>query len=251
MDNNTNYKERNRIIGGLILVLVGGGLLLRNLDFPMPHWLFTWPMILILVGLYTGIKHNFQNSSWIILIALGTIFIIQGNFYHEGIRPFLWPALIIGIGLMFILSPRKKKLTDSFEKTNSFETTNSNTTMFSDGSVVDESDFLSVSSVFSGVKRIVLSKNFQGGKISCVFGGVDIDFLQADINGKAVLRMEEVFGGIKLRVPAHWAIQNEIDGVFHGVDDKRKNFTNITTQSEKVLVLKGSAVFAGIEITSY
>jgi len=66
-----------------------------------------------------------------------------------------------------------------------------------------------------------------------------------------VLRLEEVFGGIKLIIPQSWTIRNEIEGVFHGVDDKRNFYSQTATDSNKVLVLKGSAVFAGIEIKSY
>ena len=58
------------------------------------------------------------------------------------------------------------------------------------------------------------------------------------------------FGGAKIIVPSNWVVQNEIDGVFHGVEDKR-NYNSSGLNSDKVLVLKGSAVFGGVEIRSY
>ena len=66
MENNFSDKRKDegRIIGGLILVGVGAALLLRNTGFPLPYWLFSWPMILILIGIYSGVKHNFRNSRW-------------------------------------------------------------------------------------------------------------------------------------------------------------------------------------------
>jgi hypothetical protein len=60
-----------------------------------------------------------------------------------------------------------------------------------------------------------------------------------------------VFGGVKLVVPPHWTVYNELDGVFHGVDDKRKFNTVTGSPTEKIVVLKGSVVFGGIEIRSY
>jgi flagellar basal body rod protein FlgF len=75
--------------------------------------------------------------------------------------------------------------------------------------------------------------------------------MQADIQGRAELRMDEVFGGIKLLIPQSWTVRNEIDGVFHGVEDKRNAYGSVVTDENKVLVLSGSAVFAGIEIKSY
>ncbi|MEI9959340.1 MAG: DUF5668 domain-containing protein [Ferruginibacter sp.] len=78
MDN--NYKDKggngSRVFGGLILVGVGAALLLRNSGFPFPTWIFTWPMILILVGIYSGVKHNFRNNTWIIMIAVGGFFLL-------------------------------------------------------------------------------------------------------------------------------------------------------------------------------
>jgi len=78
-----------------------------------------------------------------------------------------------------------------------------------------------------------------------------LDLTQADITDKVVIRIEEVFGGTKLIVPPDWVVQNEIDGVFHGVEDKRNYNRSATVNSNKILILRGTCVFAGIEIRSY
>ena len=115
----------------------------------------------------------------------------------------------------------------------------------------DGSEVLKVDSVFSGVQRKVMSKNFQGGKVNCVFGGADVDLSQADINGKVEIKFDVVFGGAKIIVPPHWNIYNQIDGAFHGVDDKRKFNASVGMDPQKTLVLRGSLVFGGVEIKSY
>ena len=84
-------------------------------------------------------------------------------------------------------------------------------------SLAAHTDYLKINSVFSGVNRKVLSKDFKVAKISSVFGGTEIDFTQADLTGAAVIKIDIVFGGVKLFMPAYWAVVNEIDGVFHGV----------------------------------
>ncbi len=250
---NDDHRENGRIIGGLILVGVGGALLLRNLDFPIPHWLFSWPMILILIGVYTGFKHNFQNHSWIILMAIGGFFLFDRIIPNMSLEPYFWPLFIIGIGLLFILRPKKNYWRDHrYVRTKEFEMHGTNVNIMGGENVTDDSEILRISSVFSGVKRTILSKSFKGGTISCVFGGAEVDFSQADIQGTVVLRLEEVFGGTKLIVPPNWTVVNEIDGVFHGVEDKRRFNGGVqSTDPNKVLVLKGSSVFAGIEIKSY
>src|SRR5690606_41635639 len=55
---------------GTIIILFGVFLLLRNLDlgFLFPNWLFSFPMILIIIGLVIGVNSKFQKKSAIILL---------------------------------------------------------------------------------------------------------------------------------------------------------------------------------------
>jgi len=255
MSNQIKNRDGGRAIAGLLLVGVGAALLLRNMDFPFfPYWIFTWPMILILVGIYSGVKNNFRNNSWIILIGLGIFFLADDIIPGISVRPYFWPIIIISVGVLFILRPRSNRWRDyRRDYDNQFRSeTSYSTSGFTTEKTTEAGDILHISSVFSGVNRTVLSKNFQGGNISCVFGGAEVDFTQADINGRAILRIEQVFGGVKLIVPSHWVVQNELDGVFHGVEDKRGYKSPSTIANpDKVLILKGSCVFGGVEIKSY
>ena len=249
-DYNVKNTESGRIIAGLLLVGAGSVLLLKKMGFFFPGWLFTWPMILILVGIYTGVKNNFRNNSWLILISIGAFFLANHIIPELRLQPYFWPIAIIVAGLFFILRP------SSFGNVNKVDSgdtkwsdTGGGTATFSNSPVVvDSSDFIRLRSIFSGVNRNVLSKNFQGAVITTVFGGAELDLSQADITGPIVIKIEVVFGGVKLIVPSHWAIQNEIDGVFHGVDDKRKFNLVPDINSTRVVVLRGSAVFGGVEI---
>lgn len=250
--NNFRKQQHNRTFAGIILVLVGGALLLRNLNFPLPYWLFSWPMILIIIGLYSGIKHSFRNATWIVLIGIGGFFLLDDFIPDLSIKELFWPVIIIGLGILFILRPRRRSWQYRYqdEKDTGYQSATTTEDLFTD-TKTDGSDYFDIHSVFSGVKRTILSKNFQGGSISCVFGGVELDLTQADIPGKAIIRLEEVFGGTKLVIPSDWVVQNEIEGIFHGVEDKRKYHSAATANPNKVLILRGTSVFAGIEIKSY
>jgi predicted membrane protein len=247
--NPTNQNNGSNIIGGLILISIGVALVLRKMDFPFPNWLFTWPMILILVGFYSGVKHKFRNNSWIILSGIGVFFLLDKFIPGLTLTPFFWPIIIIAAGVLFILRPSGMR--DNNWGFNYSNKNQGNWQAYGSSTGTDSNDFLNIHSVFSGVQRSVLSKNFQGGKVSCVFGGAEIDLTQADLNGSVDLKMEAVFGGIKLIVPAHWQVINQIDGIFHGVDDKRRAPAGAYDNISKTVILKGSAVFGGIEIRSY
>jgi hypothetical protein len=111
-------------------------------------------------------------------------------------------------------------------------------------------DRIDMDGVFSGFKKNIISKDFKGGTISHVFAGGEINLNQADINGTVVLEVKQVFSGLKIIVPSNWEIKTDVDTMFGGVEDKRPH-QSIVTNPDKVLVIKGSVVFGGIEIQNY
>jgi hypothetical protein len=265
MEDNQNQPQNQRsdshIIGGILIIAVGAALLLRNTGFPLPYWLFTWPMLLIVIGVYNGFKHNFKNSGWIFMIAIGVFFLIDK--FIPGIRltPYFWPFIIIGLGVIFIIRPKGTGFTSwnnfnppplpRFNNATESKNTSFENTAFTNSSFTDSNSVIKINSIFSGIEKNVVSKNFQGGKIVTIFGGANVDLSQAEIQGTIHLKMDVIFGGIKLVIPPHWTVYNEIDGVFHGVDDKRKYHSPVTVDPQKILVLKGSVLFGGLEIRSY
>ena len=106
---NLRNRNGNRAFTGLLLVGIGAALLLRKMNFPfIPEWLFTWPMILVIIGLYIGIKSGFRNSSWIILIALGAFFLMDEFIPGLTKEAFFWPVAIMAVGILFILKPKRE-----------------------------------------------------------------------------------------------------------------------------------------------
>ncbi len=238
-DNRDSRRERfrstksGRPFAGLILVLVGGVLLSRQLGIDIPEWAITWEMLLIALGIFLGARRSFQPSGWIVLILVGSAFLLS-DFYPEiVIWNYIWPVVIIVFGLLMIIKPRKRKRDWDGWRTEADSSDNT----------------IDVNSVFGGTKKKIVSKDFKGGVVNTVFGGNDLDFSQADINEKAVLEVNVVFGGTKLIVPAHWKIQSEVDCVFASVEDKRRDTNEVA--ENKTLVLKGAVAFGSIEIKSY
>jgi predicted membrane protein len=243
--------RRGKIAGGLIVVGIGVMLLLREAGVEFPEFIFSWEMILIVLGLFIGVKHNFRNPSWIILIVIGGVFMMDDVFPGMTIGSYIWPLLIIFFGLVMIFKPRKKCYGDKhwdrwehkWREKYAYENTKEGN---------ESGDSIETVSVFGGVRKQVLSKNFKGGEVTCVFGGAEINLMQADFTGRAVLELTQVFGGTKLIIPSHWEIQhNDLVAVMGGIEDKRQIQKDISVDSEKVLVLSGICIFGGIEIKSY
>jgi hypothetical protein len=101
--NDNSNPQRSRVILGAFIVIIGALLLVDQLDVVLiPDWLFSWPMILILIGLYSGAKHNFSNLGWLVWIFVGGIFMADDVFPGSNIDDFAWPAGLIILGAYLI-----------------------------------------------------------------------------------------------------------------------------------------------------
>ena len=253
----SSRKQRStneRIIFGSIVIIAGILLVLRNIGFPFPTFLFSWPMILIAVGIFSAIKDKFTNNTWWILIALGTFFLISREFPDLELGDFFWPAIVIAIGLSILLCKNtwminKSKKTYTSDSTSSFQpaepmgTTETNDTTGSKGE-----DVLDAAAIFGVVKKNIYSKNFKGGEIVSVFGGAEVNLLHADFTGEMKLEIVNVFGATTLFVPPHWQIRTEAAAILGAIEDKRREPTAI--QTDKVLIIEGFVLFGGIDIKS-
>jgi predicted membrane protein len=283
-NNNIDYKpspNKGKVIAGAVLLVIGAALLLKQLDiFFFPGWLISWPMWLIVWGLYIGGKHNFRNSSWAIMVIIGGYFLLDEAIPNFDLGAVFWPVAIIGFGVWLIMKRNhsneywdkkawKTKWEGSKYKFNNPNPVNPNDPVV-DYRIVDETDttsgapadqpkstyartgdeHLDAVSIFGGVKKIIFSKDFQGGEIVNVFGGAEIDLTQADINGRVYIELTQIFGGTKIIVPPHWTVISDMAAIFAGFDDKRVR-TNAALDTSKVLIIKGTSVFGGTDIRSY
>ncbi len=232
--------ERNgRIWTGLAIIIFGVLLLAYRAGAEIPRWIFSFEMILIAVGVVIGISHRFRGFGWLIPIAIGS-FLLLDDFYPDfNISRYTWPLVIIGVGLFMVLRSGKKK----HERFGQGEAETAHES---------SDDLLDSVVVFGGIKKNIISKNFQGGESVTVFGGTELNFSQAELNNTVELELTQVFGGTKLIVPADWKIRTgELVAIFGGIDDKRPTRHIPPGEDDKVLVLKGTCVLGGIEIRSY
>ncbi len=75
-------------------------------------------------------------------------------------------------------------------------------------------DRVEESILFGNANARVVSSMFRGGKISCIFGGADVDLAGATLApGTHTLKVDCVFGGVAVRIPAGMAVTVGADGV--------------------------------------
>jgi hypothetical protein len=105
-DDKTSPRRSGRIWAGLFLVLVGAVLVLDQMGFPLPDWLFSWHAFLIALGLFIGFRHGFRGGFWVILILVGAAFEFQDYYPTLDLHRFILPGILILIGIIFVLNPR-------------------------------------------------------------------------------------------------------------------------------------------------
>jgi len=232
-----NHLSNNRIIIGVILVLAGLFLVIRNTGF-FPDFIdqviFSWPMLLVTIGLVITIGSSGGKTSGVIIMAVGAFFLIP-IIFRETFHMYnmFWPSIFIIIGVIFIFTRRRGP--------------GSVTSVTETGD-----DYIDFVHVFSGGERQIVSENFRGGKVTAVFGGSEIDLTKAKLApGTNVLELACVFGGTTIIVPDDWWVKIEVTPVLGGFGDSRKLSPGRTVDPTKQLIIKGAVVFGGGEVKSY
>lgn len=212
-----------RAILGIFLVVVGLLILLENLRMipSLPWWLFTWQMLLIALGVINLLSGN--RTAAIILIGIGGVFLLEDMYYID-FRDW-WPLILIIIGLAFLF--RQRQYSKSREM---------------------EDDYFDALNIFGGGNQRVSSHKLQGGKITSIFGGSEVDLRDAKPVSGATIDLFALFGGAELRVPTEWNVKVEVISILGGFSDKR----DLTAQEDDapLVVIKGLAIFGGGEVKS-
>ncbi|TKB98768.1 LiaF transmembrane domain-containing protein [Pedobacter cryophilus] len=258
-------KNYGKKVVGIAILTVGLVLLAKELGLNFPSWVLSWPMLLIVIGIANGFKHQFKNSGWLIMTLVGSVFLVERIEPDLSVFQYTWPLILIGLGLWFLFGRKHQNF--DFNKNNSwkesFKTGSNNgfdnyTESTKNDEPVDENkkqqqtgdEYIEAVSVFGGTKKNVLSKNFKGGDIVSILGGAEINFTHADINGTVVLDVVQILGGTKIIVPPTWNVTSEMTAILGGIDDKRA-LNQVLTDGSKVLVIKGTSILGGIDIRNF
>lgn len=217
-------KQRNW--AGIVFVILGLVFLMRNINLlPLPPVFFSWKALLIvigIVGIALGRKEGF------IPIIIGALFIFIYDIlglYHFSFRD-LWPLIFILVGIAILMRHRRSSTSSSGDERD-----------------IDEM------ALFSGVEKKVTSDKFEGGKVTALFGGIEIDLRQSQLSdAKNSIDLFTMFGGSEFRVPTDWTINvSQLTVVFGAFEDKRL-IDKSNTDPNKVLNIKGLILFGGGEI---
>ena len=248
METNNNIYKKNRldprVILGIALVVIGVLILLDNIyfiDFDIPRIIFSFPAVLIFIGILI-LLHGNNKVFGSILLVLGVFFIIPRIFpwiYYD--KQIILPVLIIAFGLYIIFRKRNScynhSVNDQPEKEGGYKKY--------------DTDRIDDISIFGGGQKIIASKNFKGGNVTAIFGGSEIDFTNCTLaDGTAVIDVLAIFGGSTLIVPNEWNIIIDVFPLFGGFSNKIRRTPDTKIDMDKTLIIKGLVIFGGGEVKS-
>jgi len=191
----------SRIWIGLLFVVFGIGFLLHQADiwdFSMilSNW---WPLILIVIGIILLINRTYSSAvTGFLFLVIGGLLLVN-EWIDINVAALIWPIIFIFVGLIVIFSRGQREKTIHTERdVNSF-------------------------SLFSGTDVRSQSGNFQGGNVTAIFGGAELDLRDIIVSEEgAKLDLTAVFGGISITVPRN--VHVEISGIpiFGGWENKTR-----------------------------
>ena len=217
------------VVAGLLLVVDQ----LNLLPFRLRSIIFTWQMLLIVLGMVFLTKRDGRLAG-IILLCIGLFFLLPKlTILPVGAGRLFWPALLIFVGLLIIFK-------GSFRRGLGYSGSKLN------GDAIEDIN------VFGGHDRIIETANFRGGEVVNIFGGGNYDLLQSKLApGKNVLEVVMIFGGSKIIVPQDWDVKVDVAAVFGGFSDKRIKSPEVSRDQSRTLIIKGIAIFGGGELVNF
>jgi len=211
-----------RLFFGVVIVAVGTVLLLDNADVLDAGETFSmwWPAVVLLAGILTFAANPRHWPAALIIVAVGAAFLLS-RLDIVDIGNIIIPAAIILVGLLVIFGRGLGSRTEAGDRINSFN-------------------------VFSGSEIASHSKQFQGGSISAMFGGAEVDLRDALPAPGAVLDVFAAFGGVEVTVPSGWHVATRGLPLFGGIE-------NATAKEQlgadaPTLAINATVLFGGLEI---
>jgi len=216
-----------KVIFGFIIFFLGLGLLLDRVGVnTFSYFISTfWPIIFILIGISNLFSKAKSKITGIIFLILGCSFLlVTTNTINGNILGFIWPIILIIIGLWLMLPFNKKSFRENIYDKNQ----------------------LNINTFFTYQMLKIESKELIGGQISSVFSGMELDLRNAQmVPDGATIELNNVFSGVEIIVPKNWRVNitgRAIFGAFENNAEAKEGENN------PQLTIKGVVIFSGVEI---
>jgi len=219
-----------QVLFGLIVIVVGVLFTLDNLNvIDAEQYLQYWPAALVAVGLLKLWQCR-DGRGWFgafFLILLGGWMLLERIVYIRIDLRDVWPLFFVFFGAYMVwrgFGGRRRPRS------------------------ADSNAHMSALAVMSGIARRSNSTAFEGGDLTAVMGGCEIDLRQASIapGTVAVIECFAFWGGIDIRVPEDWTVISRVTPLMGGIEDKTRPAPSAA--GAKQLEVRGVVIMGGVVI---
>src|SRR5688572_15175233 len=104
-----SHDGQGHVWTGAFLLVIGAVALAKSMGVAMPRWLFTWQMLLIVIGLFIGFRKGFRDGGWFVPVLIGGIFLLNQYYLNGQLHRHLWPLILIIVGAFFVFRAGSRK----------------------------------------------------------------------------------------------------------------------------------------------
>ena len=239
--------DSGRRVWGIFLAGIGVVFLLSNMGLLPPHvWNYIWPLGLVFWGAAMLLRGPGSNQYWERRSARRE--------WRNQRRQEKWERK--GWASSGYPGPTGNAQTNT-------DTTDSSQNNFDDASsghtraggfhatTSSVASRLSEYAILGGVKRRIDSQEFEGGHVTAVMGGVELDLSRAGTKlPEVVIEANALLGGVELRVPADWDVVVRGMGILGGYEDATRPPVNMGAAGapRPRLIVTGQALLGGVTV---
>lgn len=235
-DYNSNNEFHRPVLNTTMLV-IGIGLVILGCLMILEQLTFTgfgirtiryWPIIIVAVGVVKILESKFRGMGGWIIVTAGLL-LFAHSISGQSIGGMIWPALLMIAGIFSVMHAvkRHRKVPPELHKSG---------------------DFVRGTAIFGGFNHKPIGGYFDGGEITAMFGGFELDLRQTKMKSDmARIDVFCLFGGGEIRIPEGWDVMVRASIFAGAVDNKTIGRPATDTECPKLLIT-GSIMFGGIDV---
>lgn len=220
-------KDKGNLLWGILLIVIGliiglNSLGMVNINLFFDGW---WTLFIIIPSLIDIAKEPTKTENYIWL-AVGVVLLLcaQGILSFEIVGKLLFPVILVGIGLSILLKDKiGAKVKEKIK-------------------ILNQDGLEEYYATFSGQEINPKGEEFKGASLNAIFGGIDLNLTEAQIQKDTLINVTAVFGGVDIIVPSNINVKVQSTSIFGGIDNKVKKYNeNLPTIYVKAFCLFGGA----------
>lgn len=222
-------KKNGNFLWGILLIVVGIVFALNALEITDINIFFDgwWTLFIIIPSIIDIIKSPTKTGNYIWL-AIGIVLLLcaQEILSFRIIGKLIFPVILVAIGLSILLKDKVGvKVKEKIKSLN-------------------QEGLEEYYATFSGQEINPKGEEFKGASLNAIFGGIDLNLTEAQIQKDTLINVTSVFGGVDIIVPSNVNVKVQSTSLFGGVDNKIKKYTeNLPT-----IYIKAFCLFGGADI---